>query len=68
MTSRERIMAVLEGRTPDRLVWWPELNDGFIRAVAESHGPVPTDLDRQTFVNHVIGADQLHREIGRAHV
>ena len=63
MTSNERITALLAGRTPDRLCWLPELNDRFITKVVEQRGPVPEGLDAQTFVNQVIGADQLARAV-----
>lgn len=61
MTSKERIDAVLAGQTPDRVPWLPELNDGFIRKVVQQRGPAPEGMDDQTFVNQVIGADQLAR-------
>lgn len=62
MTPRERALAVIHGTgKPDRLPWLPELNDGFIRNVCEIEGPVPEGLDKQTFTNQRIGADQLDR-------
>ena len=61
MTSKQRVDAVLAGQTPDRVPWLPELNDGFIRKVIEQRGPAPEGVDDQTFVNQVIGADQLAR-------
>ena len=61
MTSKERIGAVLAGQTPDRVPWLPELNDGFIRKVIQQRGPAPEGVDDQTFVNQIIGADQLAR-------
>ena len=61
MTPSERTNAVLDGKTPDQLCWLPELNDRFIKKVVDTKGPVPEGMDEQTFVNQVIGADQLHR-------
>jgi len=61
MTSKQRIDAVLTGQRPDRVPWLPELNDGFIRKVIRQRGPAPEGVDDQTFVNQVIGADQLAR-------
>lgn len=62
MTPRERALAVIHGTgKPDRLPWLPELNDGFIRKVVQAEGPAPAGLDKQTFANLRIGADQLDR-------
>ena len=64
MTSHERVMAVINGdKKPDRLGWLPELNERFIKRVAEQLGPVPQNMDSQTFVNRKIGADQLARAV-----
>lgn len=64
MTSRERALAIINGTgKPDRLCWLPELNDGFIAKCVEAEGPMPAGMDKQTFANLKIGADQLDRAV-----
>jgi uroporphyrinogen-III decarboxylase len=55
MTSRERILAVLKGRTPDRIPWSP-LIDGYYLAGLRGK---PTDIDAGLDV----GADVMVRKI-----
>ncbi len=58
----QRVADLLAGKTPDRLPWVPELNEGFCHKVLglgdKKHLPYIESADR---VAKLIGADQLHR-------
>ena len=61
MTSRERIMAVLHGKTPDRTPWSPCMDDYFTRSLEPNEdGTRPDVID----ACRMIGADIMLRHVG----
>ena len=58
MTSKERIMAVLKGKEPDRLPWAPLMDEYYTKSLA-INGKIPDTVD----VAREIGADIMERHV-----